>query len=538
MPDRTAAPRRIADRYLLDSELGRGGIGIVWRATDELLRRQVAVKEISFPKAVSPADAEALKTRVLREARAAAGINHPGVVAVYDILQSDERAFIVMELVEAPTLSDLVKDQGALEPRRAAAIGLDVLTTLEVAHERGIVHRDVKPANVMVLPDGTAKLADFGIASLQNDPRLTASGIILGSPAFMAPEQAQENTSSPATDTWGLGATLFFAVQGEPPFDKGQAIPTLTAVLSEEPQITAKAGALGPVLKAMLQKDPDKRPNPQQTQELLAGVAAGDDTGVDTKAATAVAAAPAPTRVETQAAPAATAVAARRETEPHRELPDEPRGRGLLVGLGIAALAGLIALLFFLGGDDEDPATKRGKRNAAVKGQTQEPADEDDEGEPAAPQDEATAEPTEAAEEDGLVEYVHPETGYTVSVPAGWETEPDSATATDFTSPSGAYLRVAFRTPPGEDVLGTLEAQYDDFATRYEDYEEIAIDSVEYRDYEAAQAEYTYQGQHAINLQFVTGDYGFALNFQTPEGEWEELLPTFEAIKESFEPPA
>lgn len=536
MPNQ-GTPRRIADRYILEDELGRGGIGIVWRARDELLRRQVAVKEISFPRAVSSADGASLKERVLREARAAAGINHAGVVGVYDILQEDGSAFIVMELIEAPTLQDLVKDEGPLQPARAATIGLDVLETLELAHARGIIHRDVKPANVMVPPDGPAKLADFGIASLQNDPRLTASGIILGSPAFMAPEQAHENVSSPATDIWGLGATLFFAVHGEPAFDKGQAIPTLTAVLSDEPDVQAKAGALGPVIKALLEKDPTQRPSAAAAREMLHRVVDGG-SATPTSAATAVTPVPHPTAVETM--PERPAVE-RPESEPVRErvsyTPDESRGKGLLIGLGVAAVIGLIAVLFLFGGDDEDPANPAAdKKKSEANGNSG--AGNEEEDVPPTDDESAEGEGEEVPVDDGgLSPYTDPASGYSVSVPDGWTPESAGDTATDFVGPTGAYLRVAYRTPPGEDVLGTLQGQYEEFGARYEDYEEISIESVEFRDYEAAQAEYTYQGQHAINLQFVTGDYGFALNFQTSEDEWEELLPTFEAIKASFEAP-
>lgn len=521
-----AAPRRIADRYLLGEELGRGGIGIVWRAQDELLRRQVAVKEISFPKTVSEADAEGLRTRAIREARAAAGINHPGVVGVYDILQHDDRAFIVMELIEAPTLADLVKDGGALTPSRAAEIGLEILGTLRQAHDNGIIHRDVKPANVMIPADGPVKLADFGIASLQNDPRLTASGLILGSPAFMAPEQAHEGISSPATDLWGLGATLFFAVCGEPPFDKGQAIPTLTAVLSEEPQITENAGALRPVIEALLQKNPADRPSTEEAEAMLTSVADGNAS---------------PTRVETAVAPVPSSPAttvgldppARRESEPEPAGADveDRRGKGLLVALGVLALAGVVALLFMLGGEDDPASERKGGASAedrsdgAGKGDDPPPNDEED--------------PPAAAE--GLSTYTDEATGYIVGIPEGWEPTPRADNQTDFVSPTGAYLRVEWTDTPGDDVLGTLEGIYDDFASRNEGYEEIAIEPVEYQGYEAAQAEYTYTAGdvtlHAINLQFVTGEFGFALNFQTNEEEWDASVPTFEAIKESFQAP-
>src|SRR6266516_5705212 len=187
--------RRIAGRYLLGGELGHGGMGTVWRATDELLGREVAVKEIELPAAVTAPgqgqsqDAATVRARVLREARAAARLNHQGIVTVHDVLDAPDRLFIVMELVEAPSLAGVVAKEGPLPPARVARIGLGLVDALEAAHAAGIVHRDVKPGNVLLLPGDRVKLADFGIAAVQGDPQLTASKVAMGSPAFMAPSR-------------------------------------------------------------------------------------------------------------------------------------------------------------------------------------------------------------------------------------------------------------------------------------------------------------------------------------------------------------
>src|SRR5512132_3983387 len=258
---RAAARRVIADRYALNAPLGRGEMGVVWRAQDAVLGREVAVKEVVFPPTMADDERRPAQARVLREARAAARLNHPGAVTLYDVVQDHGGTFIVMELVSAPTLAELVRDQGPLPVERVAEIGAQVASALEAAHLAGIVHRDVKPGNVMVPDQGVAKLADFGIASLQGDPQLTSTGLVIGSPAYMAPEQAKGEESGPPADFWALGATIFYAVEGEPPFDRGTSIATLAAVVNEPPRTPRRAGALAPPITALLSKDPGSRPS-------------------------------------------------------------------------------------------------------------------------------------------------------------------------------------------------------------------------------------------------------------------------------------
>ena len=273
------AGRRVANRYELTDELGHGGMGVVWRATDTLLGRQVALKEVDLPRGVEAGGRESLRARVSREARAAARLSHPGVVTVYDIAHDGEQDFIVMELVSAPTLEELVRTGGPLAPQRAARLGLGLLDALEAAHRAGIVHRDLKPKNVMVREDGATKLADFGIASVQGDPRLTATGLVVGSPAYMAPEQVEAQAVSPATDLWALGATLWFAVEGQPPFGGGE-FQTLSAIVNGQPRRPERLGPLTPVLARLLVKDPAARATPAQLRPLLRQVAEGAGGGL------------------------------------------------------------------------------------------------------------------------------------------------------------------------------------------------------------------------------------------------------------------
>ena len=256
-----AGGRMVANRYALSAPLGRGGMGVVWRARDAVLGREVAVKEVVFPPTMADEERRPAQARVMREARAAARLNHPGAVTLYDVVQDHGGTFIVMELISAPTLADLVRSDGPLPAGRVAEIGAQVASALEAAHQAGIVHRDVKPGNVMVPGNGTAKLADFGIASLQGDPQLTSTGLVIGSPAYMAPEQAKGEESGPAADFWALGATMFYAVEGEPPFDRGTSIATLAAVVNDPPRTLRRAGPLTSLITALLAKDPGSRPS-------------------------------------------------------------------------------------------------------------------------------------------------------------------------------------------------------------------------------------------------------------------------------------
>jgi eukaryotic-like serine/threonine-protein kinase len=276
----SADRRLVAGRYALGPPLGRGGMGVVWRAEDVLLGRQVAVKEVQLPAARLAEDGPglpereqaAVRERALREARAAARLNHPGVVTLHDVVEAGGHLFLVMELVDAPTLRDLVEGRGPLDPPGAARLGLQLLDALEAAHRSGIVHHDVKPANVMVPAAAPAKLADFGIASLEDTQR-TLTGAAFGSLPYVAPEQATGRRGGPAADLWALGATLWFAVEGAPPFRRDGPAATLAAILHDPPGEQRRAGPLGPVLLALLAKDPERRPAEAAVRGLLAPLA-------------------------------------------------------------------------------------------------------------------------------------------------------------------------------------------------------------------------------------------------------------------------
>src|SRR6266704_211387 len=272
MPDH-AAERLIADRYALAVPIGQGGMGVVWRARDTLLGREVAIKEVRLPPTIPDSERSSMRARVLREARAAARLNHPGAVTLYDVINEQGHAFIVMELINAPTLAQVVGKEGPLDPFRVAKIGAQVAAALAAAHQAGIVHRDVKPANVMVVADG-ARLTDFGIARVKGDPKLTSTGLIVGSPAYMAPEQASGAAAGPEADMWGLGATLYYGVEGRPPFERDGQIAVLTAVVNDPPRAITQAGPLAPIIEALLSKDLNRRPSASELRSQLERFAA------------------------------------------------------------------------------------------------------------------------------------------------------------------------------------------------------------------------------------------------------------------------
>src|SRR3954454_21270127 len=265
--------RLVAGRYRLQTPLGRGGMGVVWAAEDELLQRPVAIKEVRFPPTIDDTEREMLRERTMREARTAARLDHPCAVRVFDVCEDDQQPFIVMERLAGRSLSDVIKNDGPLAPARAAEVGLCLLDAVEAAHAADIVHRDVKPGNVIVGDDGRVTLTDFGIASTAGDPSITSTGLLLGSPAYIAPERARGRRPQPPSDLWSLGATLYTAVEGHPPFDKPEAVATLAAVVTEPHTPCSRAGGpLAQVIGLLLDKDPDGRPGAEEVRSLLQAV--------------------------------------------------------------------------------------------------------------------------------------------------------------------------------------------------------------------------------------------------------------------------
>ncbi len=278
MPPMTG--RVIAGRYNLQHPIGRGAMGVVWRARDQLLDRDVAVKEVVISALIGADERHNAYQRTLREARTAARLSHRGVVAVYDVAEEDGRPWIVMELVPSQSLDQVLVVDGRLPSARACRIGQQLLSALAAAHAAGVLHRDVKPSNVLIATNRTgegwderAVLTDFGIAQFEGDPRLTQTGMVMGSPGFTAPERIRGSDASPASDLWSLGATIYAAVEGRGPYEqRGGAITTMSAIINEDAPIAPHAGQLAPIIAALLRRDPTRRPSASAAARMFAQV--------------------------------------------------------------------------------------------------------------------------------------------------------------------------------------------------------------------------------------------------------------------------
>lgn len=355
--------RVIAGRYRLLSPLGEGGMGTVWLARDEVLRREVAVKEVRAPAGLPAADVERMYARLEREAWAAARVANRNVVTVYDVATEEGRPWIVMELVRGISLAELLDAEGPLPPQRAAHIGAEVLSALRAAHEAGVLHRDVKPGNVLLSNDGRVVLTDFGIAMVEGSSALTMTGEVVGSPEFLAPERALGRTPGPESDLWSLGVLLYAAVEGSSPFRNDTPLSTLRAIVDEELPPPRRAGPLTPVIEGLLRKDPAERLPAARAEQDLRLIGAGGTPRADT----------APTTPYTPYAP--TAAAHRQPPTPPRPVPaaaaaaattvDEPRHdkrTAAVLIAGVTALALAIAGLTYalLNRDDGDNRTAGG----------------------------------------------------------------------------------------------------------------------------------------------------------------------------------
>ncbi|MFF4455452.1 serine/threonine-protein kinase [Streptomyces goshikiensis] len=385
--------RVIAGRYRLLGPLGQGGMGIVWRARDEVLGREVAVKEVRAPAGLDQAEVARMYRRLEREAWAAARVSHRGVVTVYDVATEDGRPWIVMELVRGLSLADVLEAEGPLTPQRAAHFGEQVLAALRSAHEAGVLHRDVKPANVLVANDGRVVLSDFGIASLEGSSAITMTGEVIGSPEFTAPERALGRDPGPESDLWSLGVMLYQAVEGVSPFRQETPLSTLRAVVDEELPPPRRAGPLEPVLEGLLRKDPAERLSAAEASRMLRIIGAGGDVRT---LGGAVSGPDSPTAVARHpegrgpyGTPRGAVYGGPTEPVPAPPFPPPPpaggpRGQGragVLLTVGIVVLLLVLALLGWLlfgghdGGGASGPTDAAGSSQSASESPSESPSD-------------------------------------------------------------------------------------------------------------------------------------------------------------------
>src|SRR3954469_15131337 len=264
----------VAGRYRLNEVVGTGGMGRVWMARDEMLDRDVAVKEFVPPDWMTDSEKGRLRDRTLREARSAARLNHPHVVRIYDVVHAQDLPWIVMEYVPSRSLYQVIGEDGPFSPGEAARIGLAVLDALSAAHQAGVLHRDIKPHNVLIGHDGRVVLTDFGLATFVDDGSVTSPGLVVGSPQYVSPERARDGASTVESDLWSFGASLYAAVEGRSPYARDSAMATLMALATGEPDPPVRAGPLAPVLAGLLRREPTERLTGAEVAERLRGIVA------------------------------------------------------------------------------------------------------------------------------------------------------------------------------------------------------------------------------------------------------------------------
>ncbi|MGZ5404546.1 MAG: serine/threonine-protein kinase [Nocardioides sp.] len=423
----------IAGRYELEREVGRGGMGAVWLARDEVLGRQVAVKRVGMVPGGATPDLE----RAEREARLAARLNHPHVVAVFDLVTDDDGQWLVMEYVEGVTLAGLVQRDGALDTHQVSPLLRQAADALAAAHAAGIVHRDVKPSNILVTPDGQVKLSDFGIARAEADASLTQTGLVTGSPAYLAPEIASGQPATDASDVWSLGATLYHALSGHPPYQVGDNLMgALYRIVHEEPPRLPDAGWLAPLLAATMTRDPADRWSMAQVRDYLVAGPSGT-TIHPTPSTTATTTADLPAPDSTQVLAAAPVPADDTPTDltaPPAPVTERPAGgrrtSTILIAVGVVTLVVLLFVAWALiTGDDEQPGTTATPDRGNNTSSQSEPT------EPTEPTGATGATPAEEPNADDMTAFIE---DYLATAPSSPETSFERLTPA-FQEQSGGF---------------------------------------------------------------------------------------------------
>ncbi|MFG2722253.1 serine/threonine-protein kinase [Streptomyces sp. NPDC048416] len=554
----------LAGRYRLGDAIGRGGMGKVWRAHDEVLHRTVAVKELTAALYVAEADRAVLHARTQKEARAAARITHPGVVTVHDVLDHDNRPWIVMQYVDGPSLADAVKaaDGHRIEAREAARIGLHVLGALRAAHAAGVLHRDVKPGNVLLARNGQVLLTDFGIAAIEGDVTITKTGELVGSIDYLAPERVQGAHPGPASDLWSLGATLYAAVQGVSPFRRDSPISTMQAVVEEEPLAPDRAGALAPVIVALLSKAPEDRPSVEQAERMFLDAMGGHasrnaqmhvPTGRLSEAELRSAAAaqtgptvanpvPAPRSAPERPAPAPTAAplppaspaSGPAPVPAPGPAPRRRRWRTVALVVALAAAVGVGAGFTYL----KYQESRDGSSGGTGTGGSNSPA-------PSAP--ETGRQPSGDGSVPAGWQRVNDKAGFSLLVPKGWKRQMDGAEI-DYTPDNGKHrIRISVdKVPDFENPYMHMLNMEKSLKDRLPAYKRVTLHSNNYRDQvKSSLWEFTYTEKqdfpgkrHAID-QMYYGDGGkpeYALYMSGPDEDWATTRQQFDTVLQGWQP--
>jgi serine/threonine protein kinase len=565
----------VGGRYELRAVLGRGGMGAVWLAQDDLLHREVAVKEILWPSQLEDSEREILRQRALREARMAARLSHPNIIRVFDVVEEDGSPWLVMELAPYPSLRKVIEEQGPLPPVRAAQIGLQILEAIRAAHAAGVLHRDIKPDNVLLDPEDRAILSDFGMAIADGSPTLTTSGLLIGSPSYMAPERALGKAATPAADLWSLGATLYAAVEGRPPFHRDGTIAVLTAITTAEPDLPRHAGAMWTPISSLLRKEPAERASAVEIEAMLRRAAEPDvacamspgplaDQSVEPSPRGTPLAAPAVAPAEPGPSgdllpPSATArlsgPGTLHSSQPARDAgptPPAPRQRFRLLAAAMAALviAAVITTGIMLAISHAPP------RSSAVQGRppalrnpvshpVSRPARDASTRPSSSPGTTASPSPSAGAGRAelpaGFVWY-HDPTGFSIGIPRGWQVSHQAGLVYFVDPASNRFLFVQQTTHAKLDPLADWRQQVPYRKAHEPGFRLLRLARVRYPQAErAADMEFTFyqHGQltHVLSRNVLVDSHqAYALYWSTPQSQWAASQHLFAGFAATFRP--
>ena len=488
--------RLVAGRYRLAERIGRGGMGTVWCADDEVLDRRVALKQLHEQPHLSPDELDTLYERMRREARSAARVTHPGVVVVHDVVEDDGRPCVVMEYVPGPTLGDLLRDGRTLPPREAARRADTMTRPMRAAHAAGVLHRDVKPANVLLGTGDRVVLTDFGIAMTAGSPTLTRTGEMVGSIDYMAPERVRGLVSGPSSDLWALGATLYRAVEGRPPFRRPTAMETAYAIATEAPAPPRRAGPLGPLVESLLARAPEDRPSAEETERALRDVVQGHGAAPGMRRPPSGSDEPHTTQGSSPVEAAAPARAPRRR-------------RVVLAAALTAAVLACGAALY-------------GTQHGATRSPGPSPR------------------PTTPAVAKGYHLVHEKKLGVSFPVPDDWTARDRTAEEVTYTAPSGlAGITIGTVAPAGPNPTAHFADIEANTKVNYPTYRRLRMHQTSFREQPAAVWEFTFQGRarpfRAIDLGYGReGGREYDIYLSAPQAQWDTYRPVFDQVRDGF----